>query len=250
MVAPVSLELASAIDPVVFATRAGIEPDEWQKDVLRSHASRVLLNCSRQVGKSTVTALVSLHTALYEPNSLILLLSPSLRQSAELFRTVSRVWVALGESVPAKAESSLRLELENGSRIVSLPASEATVRGFAGVALLVIDEASRVSDELYFSTRPMLAASGGRLIALSTPYGSRGFFYDAWHSGDDWERYRVPASECPRISAEFLAEERRSMGEWWYQQEYECTFLDGETQAFRREDVDNAFADDIEQWEL
>lgn len=249
MVAP-ALELASAIDPVQFARRAGIEPDAWQKDVLRSYSSRVLLNCSRQVGKSTVTALVSLHTALYEPNSLILLLSPSLRQSAELFRTVSRVWVGLGETVPAKAESSLRLELENGSRIVSLPASDATIRGYAGVRLLVIDEASRVDDSLYYATRPMLAASAGRLIALSTPYGSRGWWYEAWHSTEAWERYRIPASECPRIKPEFLAEERRNLGEWWYLQEYECTFLDGETQAFRREDIDKAFVQDAEEWEL
>lgn len=249
MVAP-SLDLASALDPVVFARRTGIQPDEWQQRVLRSSSDRVLLNCSRQVGKSTVTAWVSLHTAIYEPNSLILLLSPSLRQSAELFRTVSRTWVALGETVPAKAESSLRLELENGSRIVSLPASDATIRGFAGVRLLVIDEASRVPDELYFAVRPMLAASGGRLVALSTPYGSRGWWYEAWHSSEAWERYRIPASECPRIKGEFLAEERRNLGEWWYLQEYSCTFLDAETQAFRREDIDKAFVQDADLWEL
>jgi hypothetical protein len=53
--------------------------------------------------------------------------------------------------------------------------NEATIRGFSGVAPLIVDEASRVSDELYQAIRPMLAASGGEILLLSTPFGKRGF---------------------------------------------------------------------------
>lgn len=243
-------DLASALDPVIFARRAGIEPDSWQADVLRSPARRVLLNCSRQSGKSTTTALLALHQAIYEPGSLILLLSPSLRQSAELFRTLAGLYAATGATVPSKAESALRLELENGARVISLPAKEATIRGYAGVNLLVIDEAARVPTALYSAVRPMLATSGGRLIALSTPYGSRGWWFDAWRSIEPWERYEVPATDCPRIPAAFLEEERRTIGEWWYSQEYLCQFLDAESAAFRRVDIDNAFSDGVEVWDI
>ena len=70
----------------------------------------------------------------------------------------------------------------------------------------------------------MLAVSNGRLICLSTPYGRRGFFYDAWCSPDDsWARIRVPATDVPRISPEFLAAERR-LGDAYFRQEYECSF--------------------------
>jgi hypothetical protein len=62
-------DLAAALDPIVLAQQAGLEPDPWQADVLRSTAPRVLLNCSRQSGKSTVSALLALHTALYTPGS-------------------------------------------------------------------------------------------------------------------------------------------------------------------------------------
>ena len=74
-------------------------------------------------------------------------------------------------------ESRLSIELETGSRIVSLPGREATIRGFSGVHLLVVDEAARVADELYQAVRPMLAVSGGRIVLLGTPFGKRGFFF-------------------------------------------------------------------------
>ena len=98
---------------------------------------------------------------------------------------------AVGRPLPALAESALRLELANGSRVVSLPGDEGTVRGFSGVSLLVIDEASRVPDDLYRSVRPMLAVSQGRLVCLSTPFGQRGFFYEYWRAGAEGQVHRI-----------------------------------------------------------
>ena len=246
----IAADLARALDPVLLAQHAGIVADPWQRDALRSREARLLLNCSRQSGKSTVTALLAMHTALYEPSSLVLLLSPSLRQSAELFRTCARIYGALGEPVPPSSESSLRLELDNGSRIISLPGKEATIRGYSGVRLLAIDEASRVPNDLYLAVRPMLAVSGGRLVALSTPWGTRGWWYEAWRSEEAWDRYLVPAPQCPRIPAAFLSEERASIGEFWFQQEYGCEFLDAQSQAFTRADVDRAFEEEVHAWRL
>lgn len=244
-------DLAKALDPVVFATEAGLVPDPWQERVLRSVAPRLLLNCSRQSGKSTITSLLALHLTLYTPDSLVLLLSPSLRQSSELFKKCLGVYRDLGRPVPAESETALTLTLDNGSRIVSLPGTkDGTIRGYSGVDLLVVDEAAWVIDALYMSVRPMLAVSGGRLMALSTPHGTRGWFYEAWRGQEPWERYEVPATLCPRISPDFLAEERRNMGEWWFAQECGCVFSEADMQAFRREDVERAFREDIESWAL
>jgi hypothetical protein len=193
-------DLALALDPAEFAREVGLIPDSWQTVVLRSHAPRILLNCSRQAGKSTVTAALAVHTALYEPDALVLLLSPSLRQSQELFKKALGIYRTLDFPVPAQVESTLRLELENGSRIVSLPGNQQTVRGFSGVRLLAIDEAARVPEDLYLSVRPMLAVSRGRLLALSTPFGTRGWWYEAWRSPEPWERFEIPAHECWRRS--------------------------------------------------
>jgi len=244
-------DLARALDPVLLAAQVGLVPDPWQTDVLRSTASRLLLNCSRQSGKSTITSILALHTALYASDSLVLLLSPSLRQSGELFKKCIATYKDLGRPVSPESETALTLTLQNGSRIVSLPGSkDGNIRGYSGVNLLVIDEAAWVAESLYMSVRPMLAVSGGRMLALSTPHGTRGWFYEAWRGVEPWELYEVPAPLCPRISEEFLAEERRNMGEWWYDQEYMCQFSDAETQAFRREDVERAFREDIVVWDL
>ncbi len=196
----IASDLARALDPVLLAAQAGITPDPWQAEVLRSASSRVLLNASRQSGKSTITSILAIHTALYEANSLVLLLGPSLRQAGEIFKKCLATYKDLGRPVAPESETALTLRLENGSRIVSLPGSkDGNIRGYSGVSLLVIDEAAWVSDSLYMSVRPMLAVSGGRLVALSTPHGTRGWFYEAWGGQEPWDRYEVPATLCPRI---------------------------------------------------
>lgn len=239
-------DLRAALDPCAVMRRAGLEPDPWQRDLLRSRAPRSLLLCTRQAGKSTVTAALALHEAIYRPPALVLLLSPSLRQSGELFRKVASFYRHFAREAPASAESALRLDLKNGSRIVSLPGDEQTVRGYSGVALLVLDEAARVPDELYFSVRPMLAVSGGRLIGLSTPFGKRGWFFSEWHAeASDWRRVKVTAHDCPRIAPAFLAEERAAMGDFWYRQEYECEFVETVDQVFGYDLVLSAVSADV-----
>jgi hypothetical protein len=220
-----AVQLALALDPSVILAAQGLSPDPWQRALLLSHHRQVLLNCSRQSGKSRTVSALALHTALCRPGSLTLLLSPSLRQSTELFRKVLEGYQAVGRPVRAVADSQTRLELANGSRVVCLPGREDTIRSFGGVHLLVIDEAARVPDDLYRSVRPMLAVSQGRLVCLSTPFGQRGFFWREWTDGGPaWQRVRIPWQECPRITADFIAEERRSMGDSWVSQEYGCSF--------------------------
>ena len=234
-------------DRVAFAIGTGLDPDPWQKAFLRSKALRISLNCCRQSGKSSIAATLAVHTALYRDRSLVLLLSPGLRQSGELFRKCLSIYRAAGRPVLPESETKLTLDLANGSRIVSLPGSEETVRGYSGVALLVVDEAARVQDDFYFAVRPMLAVSGGRLITLSTPFGKRGWWHEAWvNGGPSWERIEVKASECPRISAEFLAEERKAMPPWFYSGEYECQFTETDSSVFGYDLVMGLLSADVE----
>lgn len=222
-----------AADPAQLMVAAGLDPDPWQRELLCSQWSRALLLCSRQAGKSTTTAALATWTAVYQPGSLTLLLSAAQRQSGELFQTVRHFYHAVPKAPPVRRESALQMELGNGSRIIALPGKEATIRGYSGVDLLVIDEAARVDDALYYSVRPMLAISHGRLVALSTPFGKRGFFHSEWTEGaDNWHRVRITAHDVPRISPEFLEEERRALGPYWFSQEYECVFADTADQVF------------------
>jgi hypothetical protein len=232
-------------DRLQFTRALGILPDPWQRDLLRSEAARVLLNCSRQSGKSTMAGVLGLHKALIAPGSLILILAPAERQAKELFTKVASSYRAMGYAIAADSYRKLGMELSNGSRIEALPGTEKTIRGFSGVDLLLVDEASRVADELYYAVRPMLAVSGGRLLMMSTPYGRRGVFYEEWTGGEGWERYEVPARDCPRISEEFLAEERRTLPRRVYRQEYECSFEGTDEQVFTHADVEAAISEEV-----
>jgi hypothetical protein len=216
--------LSLALDPALILEARGIVPDPWQRSLLLSRDRQVLLCCSRQAGKSTVVSALVLHTALFRPGALVLLLSPSQRQSAEIFRKVLEADNALGRPVPAVYRTQLRLELANGSRILCLPGREETIRSFGGVNLLVLDEAARIRDDLYRSVRPMLAVSQGRLVALSTPFGQRGWFYQEWVGDGPWQRVQITWRDYPRISPAFIDEERRALGDAWVAQEYETAF--------------------------
>jgi hypothetical protein len=240
-------DLTLALDRVAFARELGISPDPWQEDLLRSGSNRVLLNITRQGGKSTMSALIALHRALYHPGSLVLCLAPAERQSKELFSKIVGFYRKLHDAPPPESDRKLGMHLANGSRIEALPGSERTVRSFSGVDLLILDESARIEDALYYAVKPMIAVSGGRLLMLSTPYGKRGSFHKEWTEGEGWERYEVPASECPRIPPEFLEAEKRSMPEWWFSQEYGCQFMETEDQVFSHEMIAGARDDELRE---
>jgi hypothetical protein len=228
--------------PSLLLLDAGLTPDPWQARTLQSQAMRTLLLCSRQAGKSLTAAALALREAILHEPALVLLLSPSERQSGELAQTVFRLYDALPDAPRARKRTELQLHLQNGSRIVALPENERTIRGYSGAALLVIDEAARVADALYYAVRPMLAVSGGKLVALSTPFGKRGWFYEEWETGQGWECVRVTAQQCPRISPQFLAEEEASLGPRWFSQEYECDFSDAVGAVFSAEAIGAAMS--------
>jgi hypothetical protein len=244
-----ALDLSRALDPMLLARDCGIECDEWQATLLRERPRRALLCCSRQSGKSTAVALLGLWTAIFEPPALVLLLSPSLRQSGELFRTCMGFHAKLSGAPTLNMESVLRAEFSNGSRIISLPGGGEgkTIRGYAKASLVVIDEAARCEDELLAAARPMMATSdgGGRLICLSTPCGKRGFFYESWQHGDNWTRVRVAADQCPRITKEFLDEELKELGAQRFSEEYGLEFLDPDEAVFPTAIIDAAFTQEV-----
>lgn len=237
-------DLTRLLDPSALMRDAGLNPDSWQESVLRSESRRMLLLCSRQSGKSTTSATLAVNQAIYDPG-LVLLIAPAQRQSVELFRKVTEVYRALDDVPKVIAESTMKLELSNGSRIIALPGTEGTIRGYSGAKTVIIDEASRVDDALFAAVRPMLATTNGRFVALTTPYGRRGWFYEAWEHGEGWERTKVTAYECPRIDPDWLREERRLIGDWQFRQEYLCEFVDTDEQFFSSELVEAAISHEV-----
>jgi hypothetical protein len=227
--------------PVEFAMSVGIEPDPWQISVLASNHPRKILCCGRQTGKSTVGAVLAVHAALTRPGSTVLVVAPGERQAKLLFQKAARLYEQAGHPLPAHSHRRTGLELANGSVIEALPAVERTTRGYS-VDLLVVDEAAAVPDEDYFGILPSLIATQGEQVLLSTPRGRRGFFFELWHSDDDWQRMMVRSDEVGRIRPEDLEVFRSTMPEQFFQQEFYCEWLDTEGSLFSYDDIQAALA--------
>jgi hypothetical protein len=215
--------------------------------ITRSTARWVLLNCCRQSGKSTTTAIVAVHQAVYDPG-LVLCVSPTLRQSRELFSKVIGFLKNLEPVEPLLEDNKSSCELANGSRIVSLPGDPDTVRGYSAPKLVIQDEAGYIPDAMTAALAPMLAVSRGRQIDMSSPNGRRGNFYEAWHHGEGAERIRITGRECPRIDEAFLDEMRGKLGPMLFSQEFEGEFIDSDTSAFSSELIELALVDQFSDW--
>ena len=285
------------LDPAAIFRANGLEPDPAQLELLTCQDRNVLVLWTRQfAGKSQTAAALLLHHAIsnlgkYGRGSTALVFSAGQREAVELLRkvrhlryglvrsrvpTARRSWhprsvakdvaqyekLMQGQDEPSPAaavkDAQTMIELENGSRIISLPArSQATVGYTAD--LLVLDEAKIIADDLYKSVRPMLATTGGRMVALSTPLGQRGWFYEACKQCEDARRdgrpepYRLfkrTCWDCPRLDRKFVEQERGMIGEYWFSQEYEVEFLSPIGAVFRTEDVDRTLQSKEEPYQL
>jgi hypothetical protein len=223
-------------DPTRLMIDAGFTSDPWQAELLQSTEPRILICAARQVGKSRGVSFLAVNMAQNVPGSTTVIVAPVEDQASELLRKVIEAYHAVGDLVPVKREAVTRLELVNGSRVIALPGKERRMRSFTG-DLLLIDEAARVPDEVMNAVSPTMAVSKGRLIALSTAFAKSGWFYNAWIEGLGYQRLIIKASECPRISKEFLASERRTLGNRWFNMEYEGEFQDAVGALFSLDDI-------------
>ncbi len=230
-----------------FGPQFGFIPDPWQERVLEDTSQNIILNCSRQAGKTHIVSWYASHFAETNANTTTMCVSASHRQAKLLMAKIKAIIKASTLGNEIVSDTANELKLSNGSTIVVVPSSGETIRGYS-VHLLLLDESAFVDDSVYLAIRPMLAITKGKIFIMSTPYGRRGHFYDIWTSGDPlWTRIEVPATECPRMSAEFLESERRALGESRFMQEYMCKFIETDDQVFSNEVIDRAFAERFDE---
>lgn len=231
----------------------GLKLDPWQIIFLDSPSKRKCLNIHRQGGKSAIASMKCLHKALFRAGSLSLIIAPALRQSQENFRKI-RTYIDQLTDLPSFDESTkLSLQFDNKSRILCLPGGNEgkTIRGFSRPDLIIEDEAAQCSDELHYAIMPMMATYPDcEFIMASTPFGQRGHYYKIWNENLTWEKFTLKASENPRISPEYLAEMKTTIGPYMYAQEFECEFVASETQLISHESILKALDSDIKFIEI
>src|SRR5262249_14613071 len=177
--------------------------------------------------------------ALTAPDQTVIVVAQRQDQASELLRKSKTAYYRAKPPVGVVREGATHFELANGSRILALPGEERAMHG-PTANLLVIDEAARVPDEVFNAASPQLSASKGRLVALSTAFAKSGWFYREWTEGQGYRRWSITAKECPRHTREFLAGERRSMGERWFAMAYLNQFGDDLGAVFSSEQIRRA----------
>lgn len=225
-------DLRWALDPAAWAAEVlGWVPDATQADMLQHVERQALACCTRQWGKTQTCATKVAHRALYL-GGLTVIVSPSGRQSGEMLARVRDV-LKRADAGPLVGDgiNEHSVVLPSGARVVGLPCDHRSNRGFSDVGLLVVEEAAYIlDDEDYHAIgafQTICTRPPRERWMISTPYGKRGFFYDAWRAVDGSQRVMVRAEDCPRISREWLDAERARLGARAFSQEYGCEFLDG-----------------------
>ena len=273
------LALLESGDPSYYLGKLGTQPYDWQDDVLHRGSNRVCLLAPRQSGKSLIVAGQACHTAKTIPGSLTVIIAPKLNQATETARKV-KDFIAMDKELHMVRSNDALAELDTGSRILCLAATENAPRGYSAPDLIILDEAARIPDEVYAAVRPQLTTnSGAKLLILSTPFGRSGFFWRAWNkekywkkirvetgfkidrtSGglrivpDDvdikaqkkkWEKKKVHYYLSPHHKASWLQEELDTVGEWWFSQEYGIEFKESVENLFDFDDIRAAFSDEV-----
>lgn len=236
------LDIGEALDAsATFARAVSKSPDPWQVDLLNAIAAPdtnpvTMALCSRQVGKSQTVAVGVYRRAEYYPGSTILVLAPALRQSQELHLKIKAVRAALGSTHEAEKDTQSELTLTNGSRIIVVPANEETIRGYT-CDLIVLDEAARIDDKEFNAIIPMLRDDGA-LVATTTPYGQRGWFWEAWKEGRG-TCITARSVDLPR-KARAVQRDRAIMSPSQFAQEHLLAFIGSGDPFFNIEDFDRA----------
>lgn len=237
------INLWNAPNVVEFACeKLGVKLDDWQKDYINCKGNTAV-RAGRQSGKSFAESLRAALFALRNEKTLTLIIGAVDRQSVELFEKVKSHIRVLAPNQVKGRPTLHKIELRNGSKIIAEPAGR-TGYGLRGYAInkLVVDEAHYVPEEVFVAVRPMLATTNGTMDLLSTPRGNIGFFHDCFEDEElkkDFTQFHTRSEDCPRISPEFLAQERKRMSKLQYKQEYEAEFLDELQQFFSKELIDS-----------
>lgn len=267
--------LAPAVDPVAYLRSLGLEPFEWQVEALKP-ADRLLLLCARQSGKTTIVAGKAGHRVRYSRNSENLIVCPAQDQSKQVMQRFEE-FTLLDRSLPSPEIDSVfeKFWRAKRNRVLALPGSERSVRGYSDPDIIIADEAARIDDGTYIAFRPWMTGGKSQLIAMTTPYGKRGWFHKAWESSRRWKKILVrvrwdvhngrlidamPEDEfrdywaqkgvlayySPRHTRAWCEEELEENGEWAFRQEYCCEFMDLNDQWISDADIRAAFVDDEE----
>ncbi|MHA2274212.1 MAG: terminase large subunit domain-containing protein [Candidatus Kariarchaeaceae archaeon] len=256
--------------PVAFCIEAmNWHPYWYQKQLLEDDAYFIACCWSRQIGKSETIAHKALHTAFTRADSDVIIIAPGRRQAYELYDKIVK---ALNRSPLIRASvrgkpTKEQVTFLNGSRIINLPAGDegVTVRGYS-IALLVLEEAAFIPENVIVAVEQGLSAVGGKEIMISTPQGRNNVFYRIFNptpelrydmskqghqTVGDWSLYRYSyeiAFQVTRqdgstqLSKPHIMAQKRKLPEFKFRTEYQAEFIEDIDAYFPQKIIDACFS--------
>jgi hypothetical protein len=209
-------------------------PDPWQRRLLLADPHRAMVVSSRQMGKSQTVAAFALHRAAFTPGRTVLVVCRSLEQSKLLLQKMSALIPWLGSAAAGVEATASAIRFPNKSLVLCLPGTGNAARGYSA-DLLVLDESAFAEESLWSALWPVVAATGGDVLLISSPGAPTGWFYDLWSRAGDgedgWLRVRAVATEVPRLAAS-LEDARRTMTAAAFRREMLCEFVGSSSSFF------------------
>lgn len=198
-----------------------------QKVVEALIGNRILIIAkSRQMMATWTVAATTLYRALYESPGLYLFLSKGARDSGELVKRLRIMTANLPEDVGAGIKiKSGEASFPNGSRILSLPATEFAPRMHSPTGVFWDEMAFTPNSEgIWASLKPAID-SGGFFAGVSSPNGTDNIFHSLFtDASNGFGKLKLHYSEHPLRGDDWTAEARKGLSEARWKQEYEVDF--------------------------
>lgn len=232
--------------------RPWLSLDDWQKEYINTDPNKdCFLLCGRQVGKTTAMSIKAVELCVnhFKKGEYVLIASITEKQAYHMLTKALTYaeekyyrHIKTGKDRPTMH----KILFKNGTGILCYAAGETGegLRGFT-IKKQMIDEGSRMSEEFYIAIMPQLSVVNGSMDIASTPYGKLHpdgkpkFFYKC-SNNPLFKKFYVSAEDCPRHSKDFLEQQRASMSELGYAQEYLAIFTDELKRLFSDELIERA----------
>lgn len=222
-----------------------------QKEMLEfiAHNNRILTLASRQTGKTTTYTIFCLWYATLFQDKKIMICANKLQTAIEIMDRIRKAyenlpfWIKPGILTYNKGE----IEFANGSVIRACSTSSSAARG-SSCNCLIIDEMAfipkNIIDDFFASVVPIVSSSKtSKIIAVSTPNGAEGMYYDLWQkanlgeSEEGWMPFRIHWWEVPGRDEKWKQQQIATIGIEKWKQEYECDFLTSLTKRLIPDDI-------------
>ena len=219
----------------------GFKPYPKQKVVIDSIISSEemfhTMVTGRQSGKSTTLLGLVLYYSINKPKSTCLWVSPVYSQINKVLTQIVDTLQPSGIIVSAN-KANYEIKLINGSIIYFRSAERAdTIRGLS-IDYLFVDESQDLkTSDWQKSILPTITARGKKVVLGGTPK-KKGFFYDYYQMGKSPDfpnhaSYNFPSWESPYVSKDFIEEQRKTLPDNIFKQEFEAVFLDDDGHVFK-----------------